>query len=274
MSPLPVRKAWWIAVIVALIAIPLALSAWHAPEKRETSAAYVPPPNRHVSKFDIREVCTSGTPSQVLIGSARLYLDLRVLESLTLAEGEVWPSRCPTRQLRVAKLWFYIADKVSGSVYRERGLRLFYLGVQDAAATSWHGPQPVRTAPNSRITIEGRGTIDHISEEVLRFGPGTQSGYSLQHLADSDGVRRPPIEMTCSGLHSKTSQRKCHTTYVFDGLVLEYKFTQSGGWRVHDRFDIPPDGAIREPEGLLDFDRKVRDWIIDLRRPPNDPIGN
>lgn len=264
----PGTKAWWIAAIVMLIAIPFGLSTLYAlgSNDRHAPVDYTPPPDLHVSKYEIREACTSGTPSELLIGEERLFLDLRVLESLTLAEGESWPGQCPTQPLRVSKLWFYIHDKVSGPVYRERGLRLFYLRIQDAAATRWHGPQPVRTALDRRITIASRGTIDHVSEEALRFGPGTQSGYSLQHLPDSDGVQRPPIEMLCSGLDGKTSRRMCRTIYAFDGLVIEYKFTQSGGWRVHDHYNIPPKGAIPEPEGLLDFDRKVRDWIIDLRR--------
>ncbi len=73
--------------------------------------------------------------------------------------------------------------------------------------------------------------------------------------------------MLCSGKDTKTTHRSCRTTYVFEGLVVNYQFVQSRRWRVYEDYDIPPEGAIPEPEGLLEFDRRVRDWIIDMKVP-------
>ncbi len=259
---------------VALVAAAIVLVFWNPladrrPVDRKNPATEnsTRPPKLHVSKYDIRKACLTNQPAELWIGTDRLFVDLRVLESLTLADGETWPDRCPTTPIRVKSLWFFIPDNISGPVYREKGLRLFYLEVQDAATTSWHGPMPVRVAPDSRITIEGAGTIDHVSEEMLRFTSGTQSGYSLQHLSDSDDVQRPPFEMLCSGDAAHTPYRSCRTIYLFDKLVVRYEFTQSRRNPVYEHYDIPPAGAIQEPEGLLEFDRRVRDWIIEFRQP-------
>jgi hypothetical protein len=268
------RLRWTLAgVVLALLALGLLQWQQHlerqAERRRTTLAESKPTPKSDVSKFEIRKLCLTDQPAELWIGTERLFVNLRVLESLTLADGETWSDRCPTAPIRVKGLWFYIPDNVSGPVYREKGLRLFYLKVQDAAATSWHGPIPVRAAPDSRITIEGAGTIDHVSEEVLRFASGTQSGYSLQHLNDSDGVQRPPFEMLCSGDATHTPYRSCRTIYLFDKLVVRYEFTQSRRNPVYEHYDIPPAGAIQEPEGLLEFDRRVRDWIIEFKQPPS-----
>lgn len=73
--------------------------------------------------------------------------------------------------------------------------------------------------------------------------------------------------MLCSGKDTKTTTRSCRTIYIFDGLVVEYWFVQSRRNPIYERYDIPADGPIPEPEGLLDFDRRVRDWVIDMKTP-------
>lgn len=257
---------------VALVAAATVLVFWNPladrhPADRQSSATEnsTRPPKLFLFASDIRKDCTNGQRSEVLIGDERLSLDLRVLRSLDLADGETWPGRCPAVPLRATTLWFYIPDDVSGPIYRERGLRLHYLRIEDPSKTSGYKYWIPQGAPERRATIEGQGTIDHVMEENLRYSPGTQSGYRLEHFKDSDGKTRPAIKMICSGQDSKTQTRTCRTSYLFDGLAVEYVFIQSRRWRIHEYYNIPPEGVIPEPEGLLDFDRRIRDWLIDMK---------
>lgn len=191
-----------------------------------------------------------------------VYVDLRQLTGLYFDDtNSEHGDNCPTTPIA--------ADRVSFDMTQaeqlDRGLPLI-LRIERLKPGRYAGPKIVRSSPNARREFADGGTIDDISE----FSPNKPTGklYRLQNPSGSNDVVDPPFEIACAGEAGKGAGRNCHTTYTYQSEFIVYYDTRMDIRAIPGRRWPTTNGALLEPDGLVALDRRVREFIEDLKKRP------
>jgi hypothetical protein len=215
-----------------------------------------------------RKVCPAGHLTEIAIGKARIAVELRMLDGISLAPEQPVPTGCPIGAIRAKQILFYALTPELVETYRRHGLRLTRLILADPDRR-YGGPAEIPVSPDNRIQIEGIGFIEDIT--AVGKNPNGPDGkmYRLQPISQTDDHDVPPILMLCAGdpVNGIPKRRNCYTTYTLNGdLIVTYEIRQDHRNDPQEVVGLLPAGPIAEPHDLPAIDARVRAWISEMRR--------
>lgn len=216
-----------------------------------------------------RVSCPPGYRAPITLGQSVLYVDFRMITHLELGGYPAPAEPCPTSPVSVTLIYFYYKYKELALLYKEMDLPLSRLTVEVGTDKSiWRLPFPTFT--DKKFAVGDAGFIEDVTDRTLFVSQPTlgRRAYLLQHSSMAE--RGEPILVICSGNpQGSPPRRDCEADYFIEpGLVIRYVVRQDARDRSARSWQIPPDGPIQEPEGLLEIDRKVRSLIAYFKSSP------
>ena len=211
---------------------------------------------------NVREACPRGYIIEFLIGGVTLYVDIDHIENTTIYEiSHKYGNNCPTTSTKIHKLYLsHVADALgiqsgigvdSERVWVEELLHknppLVADGAQSPAAPWIEDLDVSHPIPGS---------------SELRFADVRR--YRLHYQAE-DGAEALPPEMDCGGAPIARLCRRMG--YGYGGLGVAYSVSQPRLPLPHDGDNTSIDPAT-EPGALLQFELRLRAWILGMERAP------
>jgi hypothetical protein len=214
-----------------------------------------------------RQACPPGHRVPISIADVTLYIDLRSVTRLDLGDFPTPPDSCPTQPFKATLLYFYYGYKELKQLYEDRNLPLKLLRLEAGTAKKiWRLPFPDFT--EKKRAIGTSGFVEDVSDRA-HLPSLNQRAYLFQHLIEGNDE---PFMMVCSGDPAGSPPRRdCDAHYFLEpGLIINYEVRQDARDDLERHWSIPPTKPIQEPDGLLEFDRKVRDLIQFFRTEPRE----
>jgi hypothetical protein len=218
------------------------------------------------SPWHLPTLCPPGHRVELRYGSTSLYVDLNWLNGYSLHYiVDRIGSRCPTEPIDDLPLYFRTSILDLAKAPDDLGRTFFHFFIKRASETRSKHSSLFQTKP--WVLQRGPGVTD-ITADVFRTvrPPPSSRVYLLRYPTESDGSDTT-IEISCGG--DILPRRECFLPiqYRFHrDLDIEYKFRQSA-LSIPGISESAP-GRLNEPEGVLEFDTRIRAWIESLMEKP------
>ncbi len=244
-----------IAALKHRFLLPLAIAA--VPAYSLIAIAQQPPPVPTENRFKIPDCQLTFQLRTTALVVDTAWLEYGAMPDIVLSLRQTHV--CPTQPIETDNLW--LSSAVLGVLkINDLGHRNHYpywlLHVQ-AAVTDKDQPG-TRPAPLNRLrdpTVEATITMQ-------KSGRGRT--YDIQYLS-SDPTSAGRATILC--VDDPTNRSCSRWGYPpFAGLMVNYNISQ-------DQFPAPSEVStdpLTEPGAILQFDQRLREWLIDLERPPSD----
>jgi hypothetical protein len=185
-----------------------------------------------------------------------------MITDLELGNGPAPTQPCPTAPFDAKYIYFYYGYKELALLYKRYALPLKQLTIEAGDRTKLRHV-PIRTFTQNKKTVDDLGFVEDITklEAIDTYGAFNRRAYLIQHSVAAGGG--DPVFFDCGGNpNGSPPRRDCETEYLLEpGLIVGYAVRQDARDQPARHWQIPPAGSIREPEGLLDLDLKVRSLI-------------
>jgi hypothetical protein len=215
---------------------------------------------------DLRQLCPPERRIEFQLGTTSLYVDPGWLSPATLMRlAQLGRGACPEGPLQGVALTFERPrDPDARGTFAGRGLP-WRISISAAGPPPRQPAANIPSAPATRRVLPGGASAEDITDHAPFLAiDDSQRFYRMQHSAASHADWAEPFVVSCNTIGRV---RLCTArTVMGTDLRVEYEFRQDRG----EGSDIrrpTPDGAVREPEGFLELDARVRAWIEALKQP-------
>jgi plasmid stabilization system protein ParE len=251
----PVRR---LAVAFGLYASLLTLTA-----DRVTGQSRETPP---LGPSHLLRACPPGHRVEFRYASTSLYIDLNWLDVISLVYiVERSGPNCPKQPILDLPLFFRTSILELANVPDDLGRTFFFFVLEGASKTRQMHPSLFQTRPWVLQNPPGITDITADAFPTVRPSPSSRV-YLLRYLAESDGSDTTVV-VSCGG--DILARRECFLPIPYRfrrDLDINYKFRQSA-LPIPGISEATP-GGLNEPEGVLEFDIRIRAWIESLMQKP------
>lgn len=224
------------------------------------------------ARGDFIKACPPGHRLEFVLGSNSLFIDPHWLHVASLAElSQRFGSDCPSQPVPISSLYFSNSILNIAKIPDELGQPFLFFTVIDEATlprtrmTKLYLPE----APPLRQTAEPY--VEDITRISFRVG-GASPSARVYRLVYPGSDSEPPtsINISCGGVPGRLRGRTCFTPILYryrQGLSVKYEFQQNR-LPLAEPGQLTPSDTMREPEGALIFDMRMRAWIEGLSNKP------
>jgi len=230
-------------------------------------------PTPHGNFYD---ACPPGHRLEFVVGSLTLFVDPHWLA--LGSEIPLWQqfgAKCPSQPITISSLYFHNTILDAANVPTGLGEPFFFFVIRDEATL----PRGRMTSLELRDALPLNPTaepyIEDVTRPVFRAAAHVSPSAHVYRLVYPGMNDQPPtsIEVSCGGEPVRPNGpgpgRTCFTPIAYSylgGLTVKYEFRQD---------TLPAEGekespanAMREPEGVLNFDSHIRAWLNSLTKKP------
>jgi len=221
--------------------------------------------------YDVLKACPQNHIFDFVVGSQTLHVNIKWLANFTIIGlFHRYGATCPMGPIAVDRIDF---ARVASEA----------LGLQSGLGAKWDKvwvreplPKPPPAPPGDAANA---GRTPWIEDLNLRppfkghVGPGTSlpdvGNYRLHY--PSENGSEVIVDIVCGGPPQGPAIRTCDRNAPdYGGLRVNYSISQTQLPLV-DEADATSVDPITEPGAVLQFEMRLRAWILDLARPPSDP---
>ena len=210
--------------------------------------------------------CPAGYKAEFRFGATSLFVDLAWVSLGTMAAVQKrFDGKCPDGPIQDIELVFNQTNL--GGDTLEMFVRVGlpdYISIRSNVTGSQSRSLP--TAPSNRRIYPAGAVEDVTAEMIVGKDDALEKRYRIEPTVGPNGSEQIYL-IACGGSPSETAPgRRCKTVYRTDNdLKVDFSFRQ-------DRYNRrglawpTPDGTITEPNGFLEMDSRVRQFVDQLRR--------
>jgi hypothetical protein len=222
---------------------------------------------------ELLESCAPGYRIEFVLGSISLFVDPHWLGLASLTPlSSHFGADCPLRPVDTETLYLDTPIVDAANIPPDLGRPLLLFKIEKAA-----DPRPGQTtslslpgAPPLKRTAEPY--IEDVTRIALRFGTPSPIArvYRLVYPGNANDVPTS-IQISCDGEAGTPGGRSCFTPlayrYLGGSLTVNYRFRQDH-LPVAELGQTSSPDMMRELEGVLVFDTRIRAWIDNISKKP------